>query len=158
MGREEGHARRRFLKSMSAGVPTALMGLVASPASGQGTPKSAPHGPNASESRRPIDREWTMAGDDAIAFRKHTLDLGAAESVTVADMNRDGRLDIVCGESWYEQLPPERGAGPRFVKHKFRAPAVPGRVLTKKVVTASEEELRRNPRARSAKLRAWEGN
>ncbi|PYV32928.1 MAG: VCBS repeat-containing protein [Acidobacteria bacterium] len=120
MGREEGHARRRFLKSMSAGVPTALMGLVASPASGQGTPKSAPHGPNASESRRPIDREWTMAGDDAIAFRKHTLDLGAAESVTVADMNRDGRLDIVCGESWYEQLPPERGAGPRFVKHKFR--------------------------------------
>ena len=46
----------------------------------------------------------------------------------------------------------------RIVKHKFRAPAVPGRVLTKKVVTASEEELRRNPRARSAKLRAWEGN
>ena len=44
----------------------------------------------------------------------------------------------------------------RIVKQKFRAPAVPGRVLTKKVVTASEEELRRNPRARSAKLRAWE--
>ena len=44
----------------------------------------------------------------------------------------------------------------RIIKQKFRAPAVPGRVLTKKVVTASEEELRRNPRARSAKLRAWE--
>jgi 16S rRNA (cytosine1402-N4)-methyltransferase len=46
----------------------------------------------------------------------------------------------------------------RIVKQKFRAPAVPGRVLTKKVVTASEEELRRNPRSRSAKLRAWERN
>jgi len=44
----------------------------------------------------------------------------------------------------------------RIVKNKFRAPAVPGRVLTKKVVTGTEEELRRNPRARSAKLRAWE--
>src|SRR5262245_15235072 len=46
----------------------------------------------------------------------------------------------------------------RIVKQKFRAPSVPGRVLTKKVVTASDEEVRRNPRARSAKLRAWEKN
>lgn len=44
----------------------------------------------------------------------------------------------------------------RIVKRSFRSPAVPGRVLTKKVVTASNEETRRNPRARSAKLRAWE--
>jgi 16S rRNA (cytosine1402-N4)-methyltransferase len=44
----------------------------------------------------------------------------------------------------------------RIVKQKFRAPSVPGRVLTKKVVTAAEDEVRRNPRARSAKLRAWE--
>ena len=44
----------------------------------------------------------------------------------------------------------------RIVKQKFRASAVPGRVLTKKVVTASDEEVQRNPRARSAKLRAWE--
>src|SRR5262245_32389837 len=44
----------------------------------------------------------------------------------------------------------------RIVKQKFRSPAEPGRVLTKKVVTATEEEVRRNPRARSAKLRAWE--
>ena len=44
----------------------------------------------------------------------------------------------------------------RIVKQKFRASAVPGRVLTKKVVMAVEEEVRRNPRARSAKLRAWE--
>jgi 16S rRNA (cytosine1402-N4)-methyltransferase len=44
----------------------------------------------------------------------------------------------------------------RIVKQKFRSPAASGRVLTKKVVTGSEEEVRRNPRARSAKLRAWE--
>lgn len=45
----------------------------------------------------------------------------------------------------------------RIVKHRFRA-ALGGRVLTKKVVTASEDEVRGNPRARSAKLRAWERN
>jgi 16S rRNA (cytosine1402-N4)-methyltransferase len=44
----------------------------------------------------------------------------------------------------------------RIVKQKFRSSAVPGRVLTKKVVTANENEVRRNPRARSAKLRVWE--
>jgi 16S rRNA (cytosine1402-N4)-methyltransferase len=44
----------------------------------------------------------------------------------------------------------------RIVKQRFRVSAVPGRVLTKKVVTAGDEEVRRNPRARSAKLRAWE--
>ncbi len=46
----------------------------------------------------------------------------------------------------------------RIVKQKFRAPSVSGRVLTKKVVQGTEEEVRRNPRARSAKLRAWEKN
>ena len=44
----------------------------------------------------------------------------------------------------------------RIVKQKFRAPVVPGRVLTKKVVMATDDEVQRNPRARSAKLRAWE--
>jgi 16S rRNA (cytosine1402-N4)-methyltransferase len=44
----------------------------------------------------------------------------------------------------------------RIVKNRFRAPSVPGRVLTKKVVKGSDEEVGRNPRARSAKLRAWE--
>jgi 16S rRNA (cytosine1402-N4)-methyltransferase len=44
----------------------------------------------------------------------------------------------------------------RIVKNRFRAPSVPGRAITKKVVTGSDEEVRRNPRARSAKLRAWE--
>jgi hypothetical protein len=35
-------------------------------------------------------------------------------------MNRDGRLDIVSGENWYEQVPAEPGQGPQFIKHKFR--------------------------------------
>jgi FG-GAP-like repeat/FG-GAP repeat len=61
-----------------------------------------------------------MVGDDSILFRKHTLDLGPAESVTAADINRDGRLDIVSGENWYEQVPPMPGQGPRFIRHKFR--------------------------------------
>jgi 16S rRNA (cytosine1402-N4)-methyltransferase len=43
----------------------------------------------------------------------------------------------------------------RIVKNKFRA-SVAGRVLTKKVVTATQDEVRQNPRARSAKLRVWE--
>ena len=48
----------------------------------------------------------------------------------------------------------------RIVKHTFRALAhsqdVRLQILTKKPVVADEDEVRRNPRARSAKLRAAE--
>jgi 16S rRNA (cytosine1402-N4)-methyltransferase len=46
----------------------------------------------------------------------------------------------------------------RLVKDEFRAGRDAGlfEVLTKKPVIAQEDELRRNPRARSAKLRAAE--
>jgi 16S rRNA (cytosine1402-N4)-methyltransferase len=48
----------------------------------------------------------------------------------------------------------------RIVKHTFRALAQPDvatlRVLTKKPIVPAEEEVRRNPRARSAKLRSAE--
>ena len=73
-----------------------------------------------SGSRVPIDTNPVIVGDDAITFRKHTLDLGCSEAVTVVDMNRDGKLDIVSGENWYEQVPSEPGRGPQFIKHKFR--------------------------------------
>jgi 16S rRNA (cytosine1402-N4)-methyltransferase len=48
----------------------------------------------------------------------------------------------------------------RIVKHTFRSLErggdVPARVLTKKPIVASDDEIARNPRARSAKLRAIE--
>jgi hypothetical protein len=45
-------------------------------------------------------------------FRKHQLDAGANESAAVADLNRDGRLDIVSGENWF--------AAPDWKKHRLR--------------------------------------
>jgi hypothetical protein len=47
-----------------------------------------------------------------IPFRTQMLDGGANETAAVADINRDGRLDIVSGENWYE--------GPAWTKHPFR--------------------------------------
>ena len=47
-----------------------------------------------------------------IPFAKHTIDLGSSESCAFADVNGDGRLDIVSGENWYE--------APKWTKHKFR--------------------------------------
>lgn len=41
-----------------------------------------------------------------------TIDLGASETCAFADINGDGRLDIVWGEYWYE--------GPTWTPHKFR--------------------------------------
>ena len=47
-----------------------------------------------------------------IPFQKHTLDLGSSESAAIADINSDGKLDIVSGENWYE--------APHWTKHHFR--------------------------------------
>lgn len=55
---------------------------------------------------------WTITRPEEIPFRKHTLDLGANESCAVADINGDGRVDIVSGENWYE--------APHWTKHHFR--------------------------------------
>ena len=111
------HARRHFLKSMAT-----LGGLGASATWASAIPEPArnPEKTLASGHSTDVDIPSVIVGDDTIAFRKHTLDLGCCETVTVVDMNRDGRIDIVSGESWYEQLPMEPGRGPRFVKHKFR--------------------------------------
>ena len=47
-----------------------------------------------------------------IPFRAQMLDGGASETAAVADVNGDGRLDIVSGEYWYE--------APHWAKHQFR--------------------------------------
>jgi VCBS repeat protein len=120
MSRVKNRVRRQFLKSMSAGFPAAvLLGTDTAGFADRASARSSrvqqePEGSPA------IDLGSEIAGDDAITFRKHTLDLGCCEAVAVADVNLDGRLDIVSGENWYEQVPPQAGRGPRFIKHKFR--------------------------------------
>lgn len=47
-----------------------------------------------------------------IVFEKHRIDAGASETCALADINADGKLDIVSGENWYE--------APRWTKHQFR--------------------------------------
>ena len=47
-----------------------------------------------------------------IPFLVHAIDPGASETAAVADVNRDGRQDIISGEHWYE--------APKWVKHRFR--------------------------------------
>lgn len=55
---------------------------------------------------------WTATRPADIEFTKHTIDLGASETCAFADINGDGKLDIVSGENWYE--------APKWTKHKFR--------------------------------------
>ena len=47
-----------------------------------------------------------------IPFAVHMIDRGANETVAVADLNNDGRPDIVSGENWYE--------APAWTKHPLR--------------------------------------
>jgi hypothetical protein len=47
-----------------------------------------------------------------ILFERHMLDPGAAETAAVADINRDGKADIVSGDQWYES--------PTWKPHHFR--------------------------------------
>jgi FG-GAP-like repeat len=51
-----------------------------------------------------------------ILFRIHPIDLGASETAAVADVNRDGRLDIISGEHWYQAS----SKGSAWTKHRFR--------------------------------------
>ncbi len=47
-----------------------------------------------------------------IPFVDHMIDPGASETVAVADVNNDGHLDIISGDSWYE--------APGWKKHHIR--------------------------------------
>src|SRR5437762_3175500 len=91
-----------------------------------------------------------MVDDPSRGFsfmREGPLDMRMDRTQTLTAAGRSGGRVVVIAFHSLED---------RIVKNKFRAPAVPGRVLTKKVVRATDEEVRRNPRARSGKLRAWE--
>ncbi|MCX6604659.1 MAG: FG-GAP-like repeat-containing protein [Acidobacteria bacterium] len=57
---------------------------------------------------------WAGRNED-IPFRKHQLHYGANETAAMADINGDGRMDVVNGEYWHEQLP-----GKKWKSHKFR--------------------------------------
>ncbi|HEY9139069.1 MAG TPA: VCBS repeat-containing protein [Terriglobus sp.] len=48
-----------------------------------------------------------------IAFRIQMIDPGYGETVAVADLNRDGKPDIIAGEHWYE--------APHWTKHLLRS-------------------------------------
>jgi hypothetical protein len=54
-----------------------------------------------------------------VPFKAQLIDGGASETAAVADVNRDGRLDIISGEHWYE-APRPGGSGTTWTKHKFR--------------------------------------
>jgi hypothetical protein len=55
---------------------------------------------------------YVLTRPPEIPFEKHTLDLGSSESAAIADINGDGKPDIVSGENWYE--------APNWTKHHFR--------------------------------------
>lgn len=56
---------------------------------------------------------FVLTRPSEIPFTKHTLDLGSSESCAFADINGDGKLDIVSGENWYE--------APSWKQHHFRS-------------------------------------
>jgi hypothetical protein len=66
-----------------------------------------------------FSKRVSAQGSEEIPFYKHTIDLEQSEAAAVADVNQDGRLDIISGENWFEQTTPGKD-GPRWIKHRFR--------------------------------------
>ena len=60
----------------------------------------------------PLPQEPVRSRPADIAFKVQMIDPGFSESVAVADFNKDGRLDILSAESWYE--------APAWTKHGVR--------------------------------------
>ncbi len=81
-----------------------------------------------------------------IEVNKELENLESALEKTVKHLNPKGRLVVISFHSLED----------RIVKNFFRRHAEKFLLLTKKPVTPSEEEIRMNPAARSAKLRAGE--
>jgi 16S rRNA (cytosine1402-N4)-methyltransferase len=83
-----------------------------------------------------------------IAVNRESEELGQFLSRTPATISSGGRWIVLSYHSLEDRL----------VKHAFQRLAREGsfRVLTKKVIQPGEEEIRNNPRARSAKMRVAE--
>ncbi|MFL6465954.1 MAG: FG-GAP repeat domain-containing protein [Bryobacteraceae bacterium] len=50
---------------------------------------------------------WSLTRPPDIPFNRGQLDLGASETAAVADVNGDGKLDIISGENWYDAAQPK---------------------------------------------------
>ncbi|PYQ52459.1 MAG: 16S rRNA (cytosine(1402)-N(4))-methyltransferase [Acidobacteria bacterium] len=102
----------------------------------------------AGRSRRPgLDPATRTFQALRIAVNRELEGLGAALESIAGTLEGGGRLAVIAFHSLED----------REVKHTLRALATRGfRLLTKKPVRPGEDEVRRNPRARSARLRAIE--
>jgi 16S rRNA (cytosine1402-N4)-methyltransferase len=80
-----------------------------------------------------------------IAVNTELDNLSAFLDSAISCLRQGGRLAVITFHSLED----------RIVKNSFRS-AIGGRPLTRKVITATPEEVQSNPRARSAKLRVWE--
>ena len=90
---------------------TAAPGQPSPPAPATARPPAPTAPPGSAVARRSPD----------IAFGSRMIDPGAFESAAVADINNDGRLDILSGDSWYE--------APAWRKHTFREVGFSGNYL-----------------------------
>lgn len=55
---------------------------------------------------------FAISRPPGVPFQSRTLDLGANETAAIADIDKDGKLDIVSGENWYE--------APTWTRHHLR--------------------------------------
>src|SRR6476661_8176452 len=55
---------------------------------------------------------WTVVRPPDIPFERRTIDLGVNETCAIADVDGDGRPDIISGENWYQ--------APGAIQHRFR--------------------------------------
>jgi hypothetical protein len=55
---------------------------------------------------------WGASRTPDVPFQVHMIDGGASEVAAIADVNRDGKPDIVAAEHWYE--------APSWTPHKYR--------------------------------------